>query len=47
MKETGSVMEVLGLENKTAGFSGKKVDNLPPDKFDIEKKLIDILERKK
>ena len=45
MKETGSVMEVLGLENKTAGFS-EKVDNLPPDKFDIEKKVIDILERK-
>ena len=45
-KETGSVMEVLGLENKTAGFS-EKVDNLPPDKLDIEKKVIDILERKK
>ena len=46
LKETGSVMEVLGLENKTAGFS-EKVDNLPPDKLDIEKKVIDILERKK
>ena len=38
-------MEVFGLENKTAGFS-EKVDNLPPDKLDIEKKVIDILERK-
>ena len=46
VKETGSVMEVLGLKNKTAGFS-EKVDNLPPNKFDIEKKVIDILERKK
>ena len=45
-KETGSVMEVLGLENKTAGFS-EKVDNLPPNKLDIEKKVLDILERKK
>ncbi|MDA9689851.1 hypothetical protein N9V13_05520 [Betaproteobacteria bacterium] len=45
-KETGSFMEVIGLKNRTAGFSAK-VDNLPPDKSDIEKKVIEMLERKK
>ena len=43
--ETGAKLEVLGLDDRTAGFD-KKVDNLPPDKYAIEKKVIEILERK-
>ena len=43
--DTGAKLEVLGLDDRTAGFD-KKVDNLPPDKYAIEKKVIEILERK-
>ena len=38
-------LKFFGLDDRTAGFD-KKVDNLPPDKYAIEKKVIEILERK-
>jgi|MDTG01.1.fsa_nt_gb pyruvate/2-oxoglutarate/acetoin dehydrogenase E1 component len=44
-KTAGARMDVLGLLDRTAGFD-KKVDNLPPNEIDIEKKVIDILSRK-
>ena len=43
--DTGAKLEAFGLDDRTAGFD-KKVDNLPPDKYAIEKKVIEILERK-
>ena len=43
--DTGAKLEAFGLDDRTAGFD-QKVDNLPPDKYAIEKKVIQILERK-
>ena len=41
-KLTGANVYVMGLENKTAGFYSQ-VDNLPPNKNDIIKKIKEIL----
>lgn len=41
--ETGSRMEVMGLDDRTAGFH-PQVDNLPPNKDKIVQKIIEILE---
>ena len=42
---TGSKMNVMGLENKTAGFY-PQVDNLPPNKEQIISRIFDILREK-
>ena len=42
MKNTGKKIEVMGLKNKSAGFS-KKTDNLPPSSSEIIKKIKEIV----
>lgn len=42
MKKTGKKIEVMGLKNKSAGFS-KKTDNLPPSSSEIIKKIKEIV----
>ncbi len=44
MKITKKNVEVLGLKNKSAGFS-KQSDNLPPNKNDIVKKIFKIIKK--
>ena len=46
MKKTGKKVEVIGLKNKSAGFS-KATDNLPPNYSEIVKKVQEIIKRKK
>ena len=46
MKKTGKKVEVIGLKNKSAGFS-KATDNLPPNYLEIVKKVQEIITRKK
>lgn len=41
MKRTGSKIEIMGLKDKSAGFS-KKSDNLPPNSKEIIKKILNI-----
>jgi len=43
--KTGKNIHTLGLKDKSAGFA-KKVDNLPPQSKEIEKKIIDLLSAK-
>ena len=42
----GKKVEVIGLKNKSAGFS-KATDNLPPNYLEIVKKVQEIITRKK
>ena len=42
MKKTGKKIEVMGLKNKSAGFS-KKTDNLPPNCSEIIEKIKEIV----
>ena len=43
---TGAQMNVLGLDNRTAGFA-PRVDNLPPDKEKIKAKIREIIQTKR
>ena len=42
MKKTGNKIEIMGLKDKSAGFS-KKSDNLPPNSKEIIKKILKII----
>ena len=42
MKKTGKKIDVLGLKNKSAGFS-KATDNLPPSYLEIVEKVEEIV----
>ena len=42
MKKTGKKIDTMGLKNKSAGFS-KETDNLPPNCFEIVKKVKTII----
>ena len=42
MKKTGKTIDVLGLKNKSAGFS-KATDNLPPSYLEIVEKVEEII----
>ena len=46
MKKTKKNFEVMGLKNKSAGFS-KDTDNLPPSYKDIISKCKEIIKKKK
>ena len=46
MKETQSNFEVMGLKDKSAGFSSFS-DNLPPNYKEIISKVKDIIKSKK
>ncbi len=46
IEKTNKNVSVLGLDDRTAGHH-KKVDNLPPDQFQIIKKAISIIKRSK
>ena len=42
MKKTGKKIDIMGLKNKSAGFS-KETDNLPPNCSEIVKKVKEII----
>ena len=42
MKKTGKKVDVMGLKDKSAGFS-KETDNLPPNCSEIVKKVKEII----
>ena len=42
MKKTGKKIDVMGLKNKSAGFS-EETDNLPPNCYEIVKKVKEII----
>ena len=42
MKKTGKKFEVIGLKNKSTGFS-KTTDNLPPNYLEIIQKVKEII----
>ena len=46
MKKTGKNFDVMGLKNKSAGFS-KSTDNLPPNSKEISKKIKEIINKGK
>ena len=45
MKKTGKNFDVMGLKNKSAGFS-KSTDNLPPSQKKYQKKAKEIINKK-
>ena len=46
MKKTGKKMDIMGLKNRSAGFS-KATDNLPPNYLDIVEKVKELVKTNK
>ena len=46
MKKTGKKIDVMGLKNRSAGFS-KATDNLPPNYLDIVEKVKELVKTNK
>ena len=42
MKQSNKKVEIMGLKDKSAGFSNK-TDNLPPQSKDIIKKILKVI----